>query len=216
MSSASGPRVWKACALPLNASFLAEPNAVGCLSGLRLSARRANAPKQRREIEMKLKRNSPPEAITSGVAIALSTSASGTIRLSRTISGDDNGVPTLDVIEKVGKVSLGLRGLNFAHGGRRRKNVKGAGFQDVQPSRSGPWRCCPRASSRPSPLEAGWRRTRARTRSHLTSMSISIAAKVRARSAGDRCRPRPTTRLHRRNGADPDDGAGRPGPCIHR
>ena len=133
MSSASGPRVWKACALPLNASFLAEPNAVGCLSGLRLSARRANAPKQRREIEMKLKRNSPPEAITSGVAIALSTSASGTIRLSRTISGDDNGVPTLDVIEEVGKVSSGLRGLNFAHGGRRRKNVKGAGFQDVQP-----------------------------------------------------------------------------------
>src|SRR5580704_8374395 len=104
---------------------------------------------------MKLKRDSPPEAITSGVAIALSTSASGTIRLSRTISGDDNGVPTLDVIEKVGKVSLGLRGLNFAHGGRRRKNVKGAGFQDVQPSRSGPWPCCPTASSRPSQLGGG-------------------------------------------------------------
>ena len=34
-----------------------------------------------------------------------------------TMSGDDNGLPTLDVIEKAGKVSLGLRGLNFAHGG---------------------------------------------------------------------------------------------------
>ena len=32
-----------------------------------------------------------------------------------TISGDDYGLPTLDVIEKLGKVSLGLRGLNFAH-----------------------------------------------------------------------------------------------------
>ena len=104
---------------------------------------------------MKLKRDSPPEAITSGVAIALSTSASGTIRLSRTISGDDNGVPTLDVIEKVGKVSLGLRGLNFAHGGRRRKNVKGAAYQDVQPRRSRPWRRRPTAPARPSPLGAG-------------------------------------------------------------
>jgi hypothetical protein len=66
----------------------------------------------------------------------------------------------------------------------------------------------------------GWRRksrrTRARTRSHLASMSISIAAKVRARSAGDRCRPRPTTRLHRRNCEDPGGAAGRPGLCIHR
>ena len=96
------------------------------------------------------------------------------------------------------------------------KNRQRAGFQDVQPRRSGPWRRRPRASSRPSPLEAGWRRTRARTRSHLTSMSISIAAKVRARSAGDRCRPRPTMRLHRRNCADPDGAAGRPGRCIHR
>jgi hypothetical protein len=47
-------------------------------------------------------------------------------------------------------------------------------------------------------------------------MSISIAAKVRARSAGDRCRPQPTTRLHRRNCADRDGAAGRPGLCIHR
>jgi hypothetical protein len=65
-----------------------------------------------------------------------------------------------------------------------RKNRQRAGFQDVQQRRSGPWRCCPRASSRPSQLEAGWRQTRARTRSHLTSMSISIAAK-RARQGID-------------------------------
>ena len=32
-----------------------------------------------------------------------------------TVSGDDDGLPTLDVIEKLGKVSLGLRGLNFTH-----------------------------------------------------------------------------------------------------
>ena len=32
-----------------------------------------------------------------------------------TMSGDDYGLPTLDVIEKLG---LGLRGLNFAHGGK--------------------------------------------------------------------------------------------------
>jgi len=32
-----------------------------------------------------------------------------------TMSGDDYGLPTLDVIEELGKVSLGLRGLNFAH-----------------------------------------------------------------------------------------------------
>jgi hypothetical protein len=31
-----------------------------------------------------------------------------------TMSGDDNGLPTLDVIEKLGKVSLGLGALNFA------------------------------------------------------------------------------------------------------
>ncbi len=36
-----------------------------------------------------------------------------------TMSGDDNRLPTLDVIEKLGKVSLSLRGLNFAHGGSR-------------------------------------------------------------------------------------------------
>ncbi len=33
-----------------------------------------------------------------------------------TVSGDNNGLPTLYVIEELGKVSLGLRGLNFAHG----------------------------------------------------------------------------------------------------
>jgi hypothetical protein len=33
-----------------------------------------------------------------------------------TMSGDDNRLPTLDVIKELGKVSLGLRGLNFAHG----------------------------------------------------------------------------------------------------
>ena len=33
-----------------------------------------------------------------------------------TMSGDNNRLPTLDVIKKLGKVSLGLRGLNFAHG----------------------------------------------------------------------------------------------------
>ena len=32
-----------------------------------------------------------------------------------TMSGDDNCLATLDVIKKSGKVSLGLRGLNFAH-----------------------------------------------------------------------------------------------------
>jgi hypothetical protein len=32
-----------------------------------------------------------------------------------TMSGDDNGLATLDVIKELGKVSLGLRGLNFAH-----------------------------------------------------------------------------------------------------
>ena len=32
-----------------------------------------------------------------------------------TMSGDDNCLPALNVIEKSGKVSLGLRGLNFAH-----------------------------------------------------------------------------------------------------
>ena len=32
-----------------------------------------------------------------------------------TMSGDDNCLPALDVIEKLGEVSLGLRGLNFAH-----------------------------------------------------------------------------------------------------
>jgi hypothetical protein len=52
-------------------------------------------------------------------AIALSTSAcrrcaSGTIR-AIAMSGDDNRLPTLDVIKELGKVSLGLRGLNFAH-----------------------------------------------------------------------------------------------------
>jgi hypothetical protein len=71
-------------------------------------------------------------------------------RYRATMSGDDYSLPTLDVIEKLGKVSLGLRGLNFAHGGspnslvdstgrfvrRRRRIVKGAGFQDVQPIRS--------------------------------------------------------------------------------
>jgi hypothetical protein len=165
---------------------------------------------------MKLKRDSPPEAITSGVAIALSTSASGTIRLSRTISGDDNGVPTLDVIEKVGKVSLGLRGLNFAHGGRRRKNVKGRAFRMFSQVDPVPGLVVPRHPLDLRSWGAGWRRTRAWTRTHLTSMSISIAAKVRAGSAGDRCRPRPTTRLHRRNCEDPGGAAGRPGLCIHR
>src|SRR5271166_352008 len=53
------------------------------------------------------------------------------------------------------------------------EEVKGAGFQDVQRRRSEPRRGCLRAPSRPSPLEAGWLRTRARTRSRLTSMSIS-------------------------------------------
>src|SRR5271166_4976166 len=96
------------------------------------------------------------------------------------------------------------------------EEVKGAGFQDVQRRRSGPWRGCLRAPSRPSPLEAGWLRTRARTRSHLTSMSISIAAKVRARSAGDQCRPRPTMRPHRRNREDRGDGDGRPAPRTRR
>jgi hypothetical protein len=33
-----------------------------------------------------------------------------------TMSGDDYGLPTLDVIEELGKVSFGLRSLNFAHG----------------------------------------------------------------------------------------------------
>jgi hypothetical protein len=37
-----------------------------------------------------------------------------------TMSDDDYGLPTLDVIEKLGKVSLGLRGSNFAH---RRKPI---------------------------------------------------------------------------------------------
>jgi hypothetical protein len=59
-----------------------------------------------------------------------------------TMSGDDYGLSTLDVIEKLGKLSLGLRGLNFAHGGKpsatTTKNRQGAGFQDVQPRRSGP------------------------------------------------------------------------------
>ena len=32
-----------------------------------------------------------------------------------TMSGDDNCLPALDVIEKLGEVSLGPRGLNFAH-----------------------------------------------------------------------------------------------------
>jgi hypothetical protein len=32
-----------------------------------------------------------------------------------TISGDNNRLPTLDVIKKSRKVGLGLRGLNFAH-----------------------------------------------------------------------------------------------------
>ena len=32
-----------------------------------------------------------------------------------TMSGDDNRLATLDVIKELGKVSLGLRGLNFAH-----------------------------------------------------------------------------------------------------
>jgi hypothetical protein len=32
-----------------------------------------------------------------------------------TMSGDDNCLPALDVIEKLGEVSLSLRGLNLAH-----------------------------------------------------------------------------------------------------
>ena len=32
-----------------------------------------------------------------------------------TMSGDDNRLPALDVIKKLGKVNFGLRGLNFAH-----------------------------------------------------------------------------------------------------
>jgi hypothetical protein len=54
------------------------------------------------------------------------------------------------------------------------------------------------------------------TRSQLTSMSISIAAKVRARSAGDQCRPRPTMRPYCRSHAGRDDGRGRLGPYIRR
>jgi hypothetical protein len=56
-------------------------------------------------------------------AIALSTFGVPQVRFGHdpgyraTMSGDDNGLPTLDVIEKSGKASLGLRGLNFAHGG---------------------------------------------------------------------------------------------------
>ena len=55
--------------------------------------------------------------------IALSTSACRRCAFGHdpgyraTMSGDDYGLPTLDVIEKLGKVSLGLRGLNFAHAG---------------------------------------------------------------------------------------------------
>ncbi len=36
---------------------------------------------------------------------------------SATMAGDDDGLPTLDVIEELGKASLGLRGLNFAYSG---------------------------------------------------------------------------------------------------
>ena len=114
-----------------------------------------NAPKQRREIEMKLKETRRRRRLRAALPSLCRRRLPARSGLSRTISGDDNGVPTLDVIEKVGKVSLSLRGLNFAHGGRRRKKVKGAGFQDVQPSRSGPWRHRPKARARPSPLEAG-------------------------------------------------------------
>jgi hypothetical protein len=33
-----------------------------------------------------------------------------------TMSGDDDVLHTLDVMEKLGKVSFGLQGLNFPHG----------------------------------------------------------------------------------------------------
>ena len=35
-----------------------------------------------------------------------------------TMSGDEYGLPALDVIEELGKVSCGFRGLNFAHSGK--------------------------------------------------------------------------------------------------
>jgi len=68
------------------------------------------------------------------------------------MSGDDYCLPTFDVIEESGKVSLGLRGPEFRAWpkppiglvdwtgrliGRRRKTIKGAGFQAVRPPRDG-------------------------------------------------------------------------------
>jgi hypothetical protein len=116
-------------------------------------------------------------------------------------------------LNRASLLTANIRASRFSQ--RQRGTVKEAGYQEFQPRRSRPWRR-PTAPARPSPLEAGWRRTRARAKSQLTSMSISIAAKVRARSARDRCRPRPTMRPHRRSHGGRDDGPGRRGPCIRR
>ncbi len=51
----------------------------------------------------------------------------------------------------------------------------------------------------------------------LTQFGSSvIAAKARVRPAGDRCRPRPTMRPHRRNRADRGDGDDIPAPRTRR